>query len=196
MMSKSLAIAFVLVATSSIAHAQAPGVVAAQPVPAPEPHYYVSADLTSGVGSGIDWLYGGAGVDGGLRVSRVWWLHARVDTVGRIGYGTTNDLTLMSPQGGIVDSRIGAEARGCHSSSLCMYGGADIGYRVGSSGRGEDLTGVLVALRGGLDVGSANLRFRPGVELLGAAAPGVSRGDAPYPLLPGVGLTMAVAYQF
>jgi hypothetical protein len=55
--------------------------------------------------------------------------------------------------------------------------------------------GAMVALRTGLDLGwpSANLRFRPGIELF-AGGP-VSDNDVELPDL-GIGFTAAVAYTW
>lgn len=181
-MKQSLCIATVLIATTSLAGAE----------PSVEPaRAYVAAGLSTGVGSAVDWLYGGSVIDGGYRLDETWWIHGQLGAIGRIGYGTTQSFELVRPEAYLYSAQIGAEARGCHSAALCGYAGGDVGYQIGTL-RGVSRDGVVVAPRLGLDVGSRNLRFRPGVEMpMSRSAP---MEEAP--LMLGIGVTTTVAYQW
>jgi hypothetical protein len=163
--------------------------------PAPADRGYVSVGVASGAGYTVDWLYAGLQLEGGYRLSDRWYAHGEAGVLGRSGYGTTQDLTLMVPREPTYEARAGLEARGCHSSALCGYAGMDAGYRVSTGmdnnyGTGE---GVVVVPRAGLDLGlSRDLRFRPGVELRLTNGPASS--DAPFAV--GIGASAALAYRF
>jgi len=157
---------------------------------------YASAGLAVGAGYTVDWLYAGVEVEGGYALSERWLVHGALGTIGRAGYGTTSNLTLMFPQAPTYEARAGLEARGCHSIAVCAYAGADVGYRVSTghennTGSGQ---GVLVVPRAGFDfgLGSRDLRFRPGVELRFTNAP----ADSEVPFAAGLGITAEVAYRF
>ncbi len=172
-MHKLLAIGITLVGT--IAHA--------------EPNAYVGAGGSAGVDGAIDWIYSGWSLDAGYRVEPTLWLHANVSMVGRSGYGTTNDLTLMSPKPEWYAARLGLETHRCRTGALCIYAGIDGGFRTGN------LDGWIIVPRLGLDVGGDALRFRAGAELLVSH---VSRGDDDGAFLPdaGLGMTASVVYQW
>jgi len=179
------------IGSAATVHAEPP---AAEPATADRG--YVSLAGASGAGYTVDWLYAGLELEGGYRVSDRWYVHGEVGELGRAGYGTTQDFTLMAPRTPTYEARVGLEARGCHSIVLCGYAGVDAGYRVSTGmdnnyGTGE---GVVVVPRAGLDIGlgSRDLRFRPGVELRITNPP--SSSDAPLAL--GIGATAALAYRF
>ena len=154
------------------------------------PKAYVAAGFDAGADSAVDWLYAGASIDAGYRVSDRWWVHGNTGALGRVGYGTTNNLTVKRPTEVGYDLRFGPEWRECHSDGLCFYGGVDLGYRTGTA-RGDDISGVMIVPRAGLDVGTRHLRFRPGLELLVSTTPHIE-GEVPLPSL-GIGVTAAVA---
>lgn len=124
-----------------------------------------------------------------------WLVHGELGAIGRAGYGTTTNLTLMLPHAPTYEARAGLEAHGCHSTAVCAYAGADVGYRASTgndnnTGTGE---GIVVVPRAGLDIAlGEHLRFRPGIELRLTNAPASSE----VPLAPGLGITAAVSYRF
>ncbi len=154
------------------------------------PKVYVAAGLDAGADSAVDWLYAGAFIDAGYRVSDRWWVHGNAGALGRAGYGTTNHLTVKLPTEVGYDVRFGPELRGCRSGRLCFYGGLDVGYRTAPA-HGNDISGVMMVPRAGLDLGSPQVRFRPGAELLVSTTPHLE-GEVPLPNI-GIGVTAAVA---
>lgn len=161
-----------------------PAVVHAAPT---KPEGYVSAGVAVGADSEVDWIYTSAAIDAGYRLDDTWWLHGNLSRVGRTGFGTTNDITLVSPRREWDAIRIGVETQRCTTDgALCGFVGADAGVRIGP------LDGWLVVPRAGLDVGG-QLRLRAGVELLVGKAHD-PEGDAPFDL--GLGLTIAAVYQW
>jgi hypothetical protein len=177
----------IVVATSAVGVAARAASVDAQTTP----RVYVAAGLDAGADSAVDWLYAGASIDAGYRIAGPWWVHGNAGTLGRVGYGTTNRLTVMRPREVGYDLRLGPEVRRCLSGSVCFYGGVDVGYRTGPS-RGEDISGVMMVPRAGLDLGSGHLRFQPGLELLVSTVPHIEK-EVPLPAL-GIGVTAAFAY--
>jgi hypothetical protein len=180
----ALVVAALSLAATGIAHAQPSdgGPVLPQ---SSAPRAYVSAGLEAGADSAVDWVYGGTALEGGYHLRGAWWLHGEAGVLGRTGSGPTNNLMLTMPTDNGYNGRIGAEARGC--SWACWYGGADVGYRTGTA------RGAMFDLRGGIDLGTQNLRFRPGVEVLLSHAPNIDREVQLVPLA-AIGLTTAVAY--
>jgi hypothetical protein len=185
-MKSLIAIACVLTATS-IASAQ-PGMtsVAAESAPTTTTTY-VSVGTVVGVDGELDWLYSGLAIDGGYRLGPTWWIHGDLSVVGRTGYGTTQNMTIIMPSADAYEARLGPEARGCRSDVLCGFAGVDIGYRTGR------LQGLVVASRLGLDIGG-RVRFRPGIELAIGGPVNTEEGP-PIPNL-SLGVTAAVAYQW
>ena len=158
---------------------------------APLPRAYVAAGFDAGADSAVDWLYAGASIEAGYRIAAPWWVHGNAGALGRVGYGTTNRLTVMRPREVGYDLRLGPEVRRCLSGGVCFYGGIDLGYRTGTA-RGDDISGLMVVPRAGLDLGSGHVRFQPGLELLVSATPHIEK-EVPLPDL-GIGLTAAFAY--
>jgi hypothetical protein len=196
-MTKPLLVTSALLATALVARtAAADPSVTEQAPPRADDRAYVSAGASVGADSAVDWMYAGFGADAGLRLSQHWWLHGAAAAYGRVGYGTVNDVTVMSPSEHVYEGRLGFEARGCHSTGLCYFGGADAGYRVGTSA-GESLDGTTVVLRSGLDIGigSGGLRFRPGVDVHLSGQPANADPAVPLPAF-GIGVTTALAYAF
>ncbi|MDB4953628.1 MAG: hypothetical protein JWO36_1197 [Myxococcales bacterium] len=171
-----------------IAHAE-PSLTASSREVASEPKTYVAAGVALGADGTLDWLYSGAQIEAGYRLSTTWWLHGDVGVMGRSGYGTVQRITLMAPSADAYEARLGPEARRCNSTgAACLVGGVDLGYRTG------ELAGLVVAPRVGLDVGSRKLRFRPAIELQ-VGGPIDNREGPSIPDV-GIGFTTAIAYQW
>lgn len=158
------------------------------------PSIYVSLGGTIGVGGAVDWLYGGTQVDGGYRLTETLWLRGRLDGAARIGYGTSDSFTVISPAHAHTDAMLGVEARSCRGDVVCLVAGVDAGYRFADD---NYLGGIAVAPRVGLDLGGRHLRVRPAVEVI---APFVRQrvGDPELAGLPalGIGVTAEVAYEW
>lgn len=184
---KTSLLALALVATlPALAHAE-DGVTASV-----TPREAISREATTyvqlGGAVGADWaaIYTAATVEGGVRLAHsAVWLHGQVaagaadEGWGRSGHGTYRSL------------RAGVEARGAFPGThdlVRIYGGLDVGYdSVGfSDTMGESAGRTVAVVRTGLDVGGANLRFRPGFELMPSASDTVG----------GLALTAALAYQW
>ena len=148
-----------------------PSVVRAGPV---EPENYLAVSMMFGAAEPV---YDGynvmAAVDGGYRITELWWARAGV------GYGTSVDrFGQHVPNGGrngLV--RGGVEARWCAAAFLCGIAGADLGVQHGTwSGRvysptvtdgvieSTTETAFVVVPRIGLDVGGDRVRARIAIE--------------------------------
>jgi hypothetical protein len=163
--------------------------VAGQARAEPAPRAYV--ELGAAIGAGYHdggYSYVELQVDGGYRLSRSWWLHAR------LGYGRfgtilpLNDTYLYEA---LEEARVGVEARTCAwLDRICFVGGLDVGVRRDDSPPAQSsfLFGIVV-LRLGLDVGWPHVRIRPTLE--------VELGSQPdFPLFRGGAATLGVAYTW
>ena len=151
---------------------------------------YLSTGFATGLDAGLDWLYSATSIDGGYHLSDGWWLHAELAGGARVGYGAINQgPQLVAPQRFVGDLRAGIEWRAC--GVVCGMLGVDAGYRVG-----HDLDGVMVAPRAGLDLGTAHLRFRPGLDLPVYWPHKNADSDVPFVPAVGLGLDLRVAYQW
>ena len=178
--------------TVSVARAE-PGIATTHSTSSEADTLYVSVGAAVGVDAAMDWLYTGLALEGGSRLSSTWWLHGGVSIASRTGWGTPSHMTVVSPTQ--IDSygvRVGPEARRCwQGGAVCAVAGVDVGMR--AIERYHKLSGLVLVHRIGLDLGSANLRFRPMVEL--ALGPTDSSEGPPVPD-PAIGLTMSFAYQW
>jgi hypothetical protein len=167
-------------------------------LPAPSParaDRYVSVGGSFGANTAVDWLYGGASVDGGYRLTDTLWIRGRFNESARIGDGAINQgPMLVAPQYPTTEVLSGLEWRGCANRAVCVVGGFDVGYRFGQLRYGHD--GVTTAPRIGLDVGTEHLRFRPMVEANVSAPRNYDTEIQGFWPAFGIGLTTAVAYQW
>lgn len=176
-----LAIALVA-AVPTLAHADGVFASAAHEASAShEPSAYLQLGSSLGADDAGMWLAGT--LDGGLRLGDTpLWAH------GQLGYGSASEGFFQSGHGTFESARGGLEARVIIPHTLGIvgvYAGFDVGYR--SLGFGDKMSssaGDTVAVaRGGLDLGTTHLRFRPGIEMLP-----VENGP--------LALTAALAYQW
>lgn len=143
------------------------------------------AYLEPGIEAGIadELYYGALQLDGGYHLGATpLWLHARFAQ----GALAARFQRMSTRSSDFTEARLGLEARGCVlADHICLVGGVDFGYRHGlsaaapaspgsspaSPGSAASATaaavtgglGVAIA-RLGLDLGGANLRFRPSIE--------------------------------
>jgi hypothetical protein len=168
-----------------------------------EPAQYVAAGVSFGASEPIYNGYTVLGaVDGGYRLSQLWWVHAAV------AYGPSVDrFGAHVPNGGHdLVVRGGGEVRWC-ASVLCGFAGGDLGIQRGSFTDTVYMEGTqtftdtaaIVTPRAGFDVGSERIRAR--VEIDADLALAITQDNSMYATpgfgrIIGVALGAGVAYQW
>jgi hypothetical protein len=162
------------------------------------PSRYAALGLALGAGDNFDWLYGGLSAEVGVRSTPTRWWHFQAEMLGRAGYGTTDDLTLIAPSPAAVQLRAGPEWRWCSDgAALCSHVGVDGGIQLGPT-QSRDSSGpsAMIVARAGLDAGGPHLRVRAEVEapLMLVFGPN-NETDGPLPS-GGIGVVIGAGYYF
>ena len=188
MMNKTLLGIALLVASTSLVHAQpsltaptSPSLVASTTQDAPD-RLYLQTGVTAG-GDDVVGLYAAYTLEAGYHLNdSPFWAHAMLIT----GKGGGVDEPVYDSY--MVQFRGGIEARGCLISAACAVAGVDAGLRhemLMAEYDNRRATDAVVVPRIGLDLGTRHFRLRPGLEMQ------LDRtGWA------GVGATAAIAYQW
>src|SRR4051812_39411259 len=120
---------------------------------------YLAFGLSGGVNNDIPLF--GAAFEVGTYISP----HLAIHVNGVSGEG----LTLFGPAGSYRSARAGIDVSSCNANAtLCTYAGLEGGYAAfhdDDDSMPIDISGALGVLRGGIDIGGAQLRWRPTVEV-------------------------------